>query len=238
MRKLDRQIKAAAEKWFKKGHYKKFIYSFGSGKRIRPLLMKKICERFDKKFDSLIEIAAAIEILHCASLVLDDIIDLENIRRNKKPFYKKFSLNEGILYGNLFATTSFEIVTENNHSKELRIAFIKTLKEMIEGQLMELEGEIKDAKSYFKYIKKKTGSLFLLSAKIPFLVFNLKDKKILNFAEEFGIAFQIANDLSKGEKEKYTILSYLSRKEAEKLLGGKVRYLDSLNIIGTKQLGF
>ena len=238
MKKIDRQIKAVAKKWFKKEHYKKFIYSFWGGKRIRPLLMRKICKRFDKKFDSLIEMAAAIEILHCASLVLDDIIDRENTRRGKKPFYKKFNLNEGILLGNLFALTSFEIVIENNHSRELQIAFVQTLKEMIEGQLMELEGKIKDIESYLKYIKKKTASLFLLSAKIPFLVFKLKNKKILNFAKEFGIAFQIANDLSKGEKEKYTILSYLPRKGAEKLLREKLRYLNSLNLIDTKELGF
>lgn len=108
---------------------------------------------------------------------------------------------------------------------------------MIGGQLMELEGDVKDFKTYLRYIQKKTASLFLLSAKIPFLVFGLKDKKILNFAKEFGIAFQVANDLSKREKEKYTILSYLSRKEAESFLGEKLRYLNSLNIVDTKELG-
>ncbi len=237
MIELDKQIQAVAKKRFKKEYYQKFIYSFGDGKRIRPLLIKKICERFDKKFDSLIEIVAAVEILHCASLVLDDILDKETVRRGKSPFYKKFNLNKGILLGNLFATTSFEIVIENNHSKELQIDFVKTLKDMIEGQLMELEGDIKDFKTYLRYIQKKTASLFLLSAKIPFWVFGLKDKKIFNFAKEFGIAFQIANDLDKREKEKYTVLSYLSRKEAENFLRKKLRHLDSLNIVNTKELG-
>lgn len=237
MRKLDKQIQAVAKRRFKEKHYQKFVYSFENGKRIRPLLIKKICERFDKNLDSLIEIVAAVEILHCASLVLDDILDKETVRRGKNPFYKKFNLNKGILLGNLFAITSFEIIIENNCSKELQISFVKTLKDMIEGQLMELEGDIKDFKTYLRYIQKKTASLFLLSAKIPFWTLGLKDKKILNFAKELGMAFQIANDLDKREKEKYTVLSYLSRKEAEKFLREKLRYLNSLNVINTKELG-
>lgn len=237
MSKIEKQIKTVAKKRFKKEHYKRFIYGFGDGKRIRPLLMKKICERFDKEFDLLIEMAAAVEILHYASLVLDDIIDKDSVRRGKKSFHKEFNLNEAILFGNLFATTSFEIVLQSDYSRELRIPFVKTLKDMVEGQLMELEGSIKDMKSYLKYVRKKTASFFSLSTQIPLLVFELKDKKTLNFAESFGIAFQIANDLAKREKEKYTILSYLSRKEAEKFLRGKLKYLNSLNIVDTKELG-
>lgn len=237
MKKLEEQIKLTAKKRLKKEHYKKFIYSFGSGKRIRPLLVRKICERFDKKFDSLIELVAAVEILHCASLIFDDIIDRDTMRRGKKSFYRKFNLNKTILFGNLFAIVSFEIVMKNKHSKKVRVPFVRTLKEMIEGQLMELEGSIKDMKSYLKYVKKKTASLFLLSAQIPVLVFELKNKKILNFVEEFGVAFQIANDLAKREKEKYTILSYLSPKEAEALLAKKLKELNSLNIVNTKELG-
>ncbi|MFH1978162.1 MAG: polyprenyl synthetase family protein [Candidatus Aenigmatarchaeota archaeon] len=217
-------------------YYEKFQYSYDSGRKIRPLMMQKICERFGKDFGNLSTAAACVEIVHCASLMHDDIIDQDDERRGKPSFHKKFGLREGVLYGDYFATLSWELASEH-YPKPIQLAFIRTMREVIEGQIMEVKG-VNTIEEYLEYIRKKTSSLFYLSAAIPALMFDIKNKNIQIFGREFGIAFQIANDLKKKAKEQFTILKFMSRKEAEKFLRDKITYIDSLNIVNTKTLGF
>jgi geranylgeranyl pyrophosphate synthase len=231
---MDREILDIAEKFLKPPHLKRFLYSFEGGKRVRPLLIKKICEKYGKDFQSLIKESAAVEMLHCSSLIHDDIIDKEGERRGKKPLYKEFSLEEALLLGDLIAMTSVEIFLESNAS--LREEFFHAVREMIEGQLMESMGEVKDISSYMKYIEKKTASLFVLCAKIPLHTFKLGNG-ILEFSREFGLAFQISNDLKNKGKEKFSILNFLPREEAESLLREKKDRLKKMDILDPEELG-
>ncbi|MBU0530462.1 MAG: polyprenyl synthetase family protein [Candidatus Aenigmatarchaeota archaeon] len=233
---MDNEVNQFLRARLNDDYYDKFMYSHDSGRRIRPLMIQKICERFGKDFGSMSKAAAAIEILHCASLMHDDIIDNDETRRGKAAFHKKFSLKEAVLYGDYFATLSSELIAEY-YPKRVNQTFVKAIRQIIEGQIMEVNG-INDVDTYIEYIKKKTGSLFYLSASIPMLVFKLDNKNILNFGREFGIAFQIANDLKKKVKEQFSILKFVSRKEAERLLTERVNYINSLNILPVESLGF
>jgi len=217
-------------------YFDRFMYSYDSGRKIRPKMMEKVCEKFGKDFNNIRNAAAAVEIIHSASLVHDDIIDGDKERRNKTSFHEEFGLREGVLCGDLFATLGFEMIAEK-YPKKVQLEFIKTLRSLIEGQLLEVTG-IPDTDTYFDYIKKKTASLFHLCVQIPSIVFGLNNKNLLNYGSEFGVAFQIANDLKRKVTEKYNILSFMTRKEAEKLLADKVIYLNSLNIIPVEVLGF
>lgn len=233
---LDQELQDFVKTRIPAEYIKKFFYSYDSGRRIRPTLMKQVCEKYEKNFDNIKNAASAIEILHSATLIHDDIIDDDTERREHATFHKQFGVREGILCGDLFATVAFEIMLEY-YPKNVQLAFTRTLRDTIQGQLMEIVG-INDKETYLNYIKKKTASLFYLCVSIPDMVFDLNNANLLNFGKEFGMAFQIANDLKRKVTENYNILSYMSRKEAEKLLEKKVAYLNSLNVIPVESLGF
>jgi len=233
---MDKELKDFVKSRLATEYLNKFFYCYDSGRRIRPLLMQKICEKFQKDFNNIKYASAAVEILHSASLIHDDIIDKDSERRDHTTFHKQFGIREGILCGDLFATLAFEIIVEY-YPKKVQLAFTKALRQIVQGQLMEVSG-IKDKETYFDYIKKKTASLFYLCVSVPSIMFGLNNKNVLNFGSEFGMAFQIANDLKKKVKEKYNILSFMTRAEAEKLLNEKLKYLDSLGVMNVKELGF
>ncbi len=208
-------------------HYERFAYLFSSGKRIRPNLMKNICAQIDKDFDPLIAAAAAVEVMHCVSLVHDDVIDRATARRDSAPFYKKYGTNSAVLFGDLFATMSIEILAEE-YPREIYLEFIRTFKNMIEGQIMELEGKVVDRNSYFDYTEKKTASLFVLCAKIPLLYHGMSNDSIVEFAREFGFLFQMANDIE-GEAE-IGILDFISKEDTAALARRRIDHLRSMKL--------
>ena len=232
---MDELIQKYMQSKLEHNHYKKFLYVFGKGKRVRPKLIKMICEKYGRDFNSLLPAAAAIEGMHCTSLMHDDIVDAETLRRGKLPFYKKYGTNSALLFGDLFFTLSIEIFSIEYH-KGLYLEFIKTLKDMIEGQVMELEDKVVDFSSYIEYIEKKTASLFSLCVKTPYIYYKLEDTKILESAREFGLLFQIANDLSSAKEEKCNILNFISKEEAITICKEKIEKIREMGIIDLDKL--
>jgi len=221
---MDDEILHFMKQRLDKDYYEKFSFAFNSGKRIRPRLMKNVCIHIGKDFRPLLPAAAAVEVMHCMSLAHDDIVDEANMRRNKTSFYKKYGTNSAVLFGDLFAITAIEIIAEN-YAKEIYLEFLKTFREMVEGQIMEIENKVNGVDSYFTYAEKKTASLFVLSAKIPLMHYGIKDDKILEFTKEFGLLFQIANDVAgKGNKE-LSILNFISNEEARNTISDKEDHL-------------
>ena len=212
---MNDEILHFMKKRLDKNYYEKFRFAFNSGKRVRPRLMKNICDHLKKDFRPLLPAAAAIEVMHCMSLAHDDIVDKAVTRRDKPAFYQKYGTNSAVLFGDLFAITAIEIFAEN-YTKEIYLEFLKTFKEMVEGQIMETENKIKDIDSYHTYAEKKTASLFVLSAKIPLIYYGINDDKILEFTKEFGLLFQISNDIAGKNDRELSILNFISNEEARK----------------------
>jgi geranylgeranyl pyrophosphate synthase len=210
-------------------HYQKFIYTFSSGKRIRPTLMKNACSYLKKDFSPLVDAAAAIEVMHCMSLAHDDIIDKAEERRGMTPFYKKFGTNSAVLFGDLFATLSMEMLAEK-YNKEIYLEFLRSLNNMIKGQIMEIENKVIDIESYLTYAEKKTSSLFVLCAKAPLLYYNMKDDKLVKFAQEFGILYQIVNDMNGKGNSEIGILNFVSEKDAKERASETMSNLQNMNI--------
>ena len=98
-------------------------------------------------------------------------------------------------------------------------------REMVEGQIMETENKIKDIDSYHTYAEKKTASLFVLSAKIPLIYYGINDDKILEFTKEFGLLFQISNDIAGKNDRELSILNFISNEEAIKTINDKEHHL-------------
>ena len=183
------------------------------GKRIRPILMYMICDLFEKNnyksYDKIKEIAAALEFIHCYSLVHDDLpaMDNDDYRRGKLTVHKKYNEAIGVLVGDVLLTEAFGIVA---NSKSLgdknKIELISKLSEyagffgMVGGQFVDMESENKKVEiDTLKYIHAhKTGKLLTAAIELPMIALDIegeKREKMVEYSKLLGIAFQIKDDI-------------------------------------------
>ena len=183
------------------------------GKRIRPILMYMICDLFEKNncksYDKIKEIAAALEFIHCYSLVHDDLpaMDNDDYRRGKLTVHKKYNEAIGVLVGDALLTEAFGIIA---NSKKLgdknKVEIISKLSEyagffgMVGGQFVDMESENKQVEiDTLKYIHAhKTGKLLTAAIELPMIALDIeseKHEKMIEYSKLLGIAFQIKDDI-------------------------------------------
>ena len=183
------------------------------GKRIRPILMYIVCDLFEKNncksYDKIKEIAAALEFIHCYSLVHDDLpaMDNDDYRRGKLTVHKKYNEAIGVLVGDVLLTEAFGIIA---NSKSLgaknKIEIISKLSEyagffgMVGGQFVDMESENKKVEiDTLKYIHAhKTGKLLTAAIELPMIALDIeseKREKMVEYSKLLGIAFQIKDDI-------------------------------------------
>lgn len=202
---------------------KKILTDLSNGKMVRPiftLLCAQLTNNNDKR---LMFACAALELVHNASLIHDDIIDDAQVRRGNRSLNKKLGKKMGTLIGDYVWCCAMDLLLKYNDTR-IYEAFSKTIKKMVQGEL--LESSIKDTnrideKKYIRIIDLKTASLFELCATIPLLV-NGSNKNEKTFrsltalGRSFGRAFQIRDDLEdiKGDEKflpnKKILLKHLS----------------------------
>jgi octaprenyl-diphosphate synthase len=184
-------------------------YACDGGKRIRPLILvlSSECIKIGKKvaFSSKIAenafiAASAIELLHTESVIHDDIIDEENLRRGKPSFHAKYGYNNSILTADFVLGVILNIGSKLNNprvSVELSNAAIK----MSEGEMMEIKlskGLDIREDNYIRVLEHKTASIFEASAKIGAILGEGEEEEIhtmASFGNLLGIAYQIHDDL-------------------------------------------
>jgi octaprenyl-diphosphate synthase len=187
--------------------YGPLIYACEGGKRIRPLILLlaaesiKISNRDNSNLtDDIFLAASAIELLHTESVIHDDIIDQENLRRGKPSFYVKYGYNSSILTADFVLGIILNIGSKINNptvSGELSKAAIK----MSEGEMMEIQmGKNPDIsiRDYIQVLENKTASLFETSSKIGAILGGGTEDEIhsmASFGHLLGIAYQIHDDL-------------------------------------------
>jgi octaprenyl-diphosphate synthase len=187
--------------------YGPLIYACEGGKRIRPLILLlaaesiKISNRDNSNLTEDIFLAAsAIELLHTESVIHDDIIDQENLRRGKPSFHVKYGYNSSILTADFVLGIILNIGSKINNptvSGELSKAAIK----MSEGEMMEIQmGKNPDIniRDYIQVLENKTASLFEASSKIGAILGGGTEVEIHSmaaFGHLLGIAYQIHDDL-------------------------------------------
>ncbi|GKS61549.1 hypothetical protein YTPLAS21_10070 [Candidatus Nitrosocosmicus sp.] len=184
-------------------------YACQGGKRIRPLILNLAAETvLDKNIDSMnakiteniFSVSSAVELLHTESVIHDDIIDSDNLRRGQPSFHVKYGYNASILTADFILGIILNISAKANNSlvtQELSKASIR----MSEGEMLELR-LVKNHKisqeQYISVIENKTASLFEASAKIGALLAGGNETQVnalANFGRLLGIAYQIHDDL-------------------------------------------
>ncbi len=180
------------------------------GKRFRAFLCLEVGRRLNISEEQLLPLACAIEMVHCYSLIHDDLPAMDNadLRRGRPSVHKKFDEATAILAGNALQSLAFETMaseTVSPHSA-VRCRLVRDLAKaigaqgMMAGQILDLQGE---ALSYsFEEVRHmealKTGALIAFSVTAPASLKGLEASEIDQlsaFAELLGLAFQVTDDV-------------------------------------------
>jgi geranylgeranyl pyrophosphate synthase len=172
----------------------------GKGKRIRPALFLLAAQRNGQDLSSFSGIAVALELLHTASLLHDDVIDQAEIRRGKETVHLRWNNKIAVLSGDFILSQVFKILVENKHWQLMDIVVNMTQK-LAEGEVEQAFTNIDSQdleQHYFSWIGKKSASFFagcceagsLLGGDDPD-----QQKVWSSFGYNLGIAFQLVDDL-------------------------------------------
>ena len=179
----------------------------GGGKRLRPILVYLIGELGNAENDSLDILAGSLEIIHCYSLIHDDLpsMDDDDLRRGKPTTHKKYDEATAILAGDALQPFAFELVTTINTSDKNKLSIIKSLAQacgyqgMVGGQIKDIHSnDIKDVKSLDIMHSQKTGSLIQSSIETAGILSDLSKQDIeclIEYGDKIGLAFQIQDDI-------------------------------------------
>ena len=177
------------------------------GKRLRPILVYLIGELGNAKNDSLDILAGSVEIIHCYSLIHDDLpsMDDDDLRRGKPTTHKKYDEATAILAGDALQPLAFEFISYLDTSDSNKISIVNCLANAC-GYLGMVGGQIKDIHS--KGINtvhdldiihsQKTGRLIQASLETSGILSGLDQKDIdslSKYGEKIGLAFQIQDDI-------------------------------------------
>ncbi|KAG2474940.1 MAG: Long chain isoprenyl diphosphate synthase [Nitrosopumilales archaeon] len=188
-------------------------YALEGGKRIRPLILVLSAESVGQCDINAYTAACAVEFLHMESVIHDDIIDNETLRRDKDPFHIKYGYNTSILTGDFVLGLILNISS--------RLGKPRIASELATTAMMMSEGEILEARlessedvtfdDYLKVIEYKTATAFEAASKLGAIIGDGTEEHILSLAEygkNIGIAYQIRDDLLdwKNEDKLFNVL--------------------------------
>lgn len=166
-------------------------------KRIRPVLNLLYLKMLDSNIsNSQIILQSAIELIHNATLIHDDVIDNSAKRRNHKTLNAKFDNSLAVVSGDLLLTIAIQKILQIN-IPEITEIFNNALMNMCKGEINQYFNKFKipTMEEYLEKCKNKTSQLFMSGLKASLIVSQTVDEDAEDFAKSFGIAFQIRDDL-------------------------------------------
>lgn len=186
--------------------------TLGAGKKIRPFLLLSIAEILGADISLCLDYAAAIELVHAYSLIHDDLpaMDDDDFRRGKPSCHKRFDEATAILAGDALLTLAFELLSSPNINLEAKqqieiiglVARNSGMCGMVGGQMLDLEimkNPINcESLQILQIHRLKTGKMFIAAAECGAILgkSNHQQKQsVIDFADNFGMAFQLQDDL-------------------------------------------
>jgi len=173
---------------------------FSGGKRLRPLLMvlsARVCGYtgdYDKTFST------ALEYLHAATLLHDDLVDGASLRRGKPVAYLKWGNSIAVLVGDFLLARALSVSAATGSAKIVQI-LAELTEQMSQGEVHQLmrKGDIHLAESeYLEVIRRKTAVLFETACRVSAVLANAPEEResaLASYGVNLGMAFQIADDL-------------------------------------------
>jgi geranylgeranyl pyrophosphate synthase len=173
------------------------------GKRLRPALMilsslAPTGDSIDTVEEPLVDLAAAVELTHLATLFHDDVIDEVETRRNQLSARAKYGNHTSVLAGDFVLAEALLLVQRSGLDHAMR-EFLRTIRVLVQGESREtnhkFDFDMNEA-TYFEIISEKSASLFSLSCKVGGLIHESEYSDLLgHFGWNLGMAFQMIDDL-------------------------------------------
>jgi octaprenyl-diphosphate synthase len=169
------------------------------GKRMRPLLLMLAAEMCGYTGPRRVQIAAAIELLHTATLLHDDVVDMSSLRRGRPSANAIWGNRRAVLGGDFFYARASTMIVDDGDLDILTI-FADTIRLMAEGELLQLERSFDTAvteSQYYKVIDRKSATLLSAACECGAIlagVTRAERRRIAEFGRELGLAFQLRDD--------------------------------------------
>jgi len=181
------------------------------GKRIRPVLMLESAKACHGDINNVIPAACALEMLHCQSLIHDDLpcMDNDDYRRGQLTNHKIYGEATAVLAGDALLAYAPQVILNYTPESVDRKILLQVLDEFLKaagamgivgGQVVDIESESKEIDlNTFNYIlMHKTGELFKFAVRAGALLSQAEEEKLnalTSYGEKIGYAFQIADDI-------------------------------------------
>jgi octaprenyl-diphosphate synthase len=177
----------------------RYLHS-GGGKRLRPILVLLASRLVGEVNDSSIRMAAVVEMIHAATLVHDDVIDIAKTRRGRPSTNAIWGNHTCVLAGDWLYMQAFQVALRERNFRVLDL-LISLTQTMVEGELLQLEriGRIDISEAdYMELVDRKTASLFSACARMGAMMSGADERteaQLDEFAWNLGIAFQLVDDV-------------------------------------------
>lgn len=172
----------------------------GGGKRLRPALLLLTNRLFGPSTDCARRLAAVVEMIHSATLVHDDVIDVAQTRRGRPSTNIVWGNHRSVLAGDWLYMQAFQVALRERNFHILDV-LISLTQMMVEGELIQLERlhrlDVSEA-DYMELVDRKTASLFSACASLGATAANVDEfveAKLADFAWNLGMAFQLVDDI-------------------------------------------
>lgn len=169
------------------------------GKRIRPLITVATARMLGYQGEGHVSLAAAVEFIHTATLLHDDVVDDSDLRRGKAPANQVWGNPQSVLVGDFLFARAFMLMVESGSMEALRV-LSRAAAIIAEGEVRQLEAQGKadtSREAYMQIIDAKTAALFAAAAQVsPILAGRSQDEEqaLETYGRELGLAFQLVDD--------------------------------------------
>jgi octaprenyl-diphosphate synthase len=169
------------------------------GKRVRPALLLLSAELCGYTGPRRVQVAAAVELLHSATLLHDDVVDLSELRRGRPAANAVWGNRRAILVGDFCYARASSMIVEDGDLEVLRV-FSNTIRRMAEGELLQLQHSFDPSVNeshYYGVIERKSASLLSAACEAGAIlggVTRAERRRVAEFGRELGLAFQLRDD--------------------------------------------
>ncbi len=221
--KIDNALLAELSKRKDSPFYEALVKALEGGKRLRPIFLLLSYECVSRTRENPFPAAVAVELLHTESLIHDDIIDGDFLRRDTAAFHASHSKEMTILSADFVLSVVLDLTARYKNPRVAQVLAFAT-SEMCEGELEELMVSMKKQKlsvdEYVNIISKKTASLFEASTEIGAITAGAKEdevKALSEYGRLVGIVYQIQDDVTDLQKTTTTNILNLLHTDSEKI---------------------
>ena len=169
--------------------------ALSGGKRVRPTVTMLACEAAGGDSEAAVDFAVGIELVHSASLVVDDIIDDSAVRRGTDSAWASFGYGPALITSDGLLGEAFALFATDERAMEV---VSEAMVELGEGEATELVAHPTTEDEYMELARRKTGALFRAAAELGAVAADADARTVEAFgeyAEGVGVAFQIRDDV-------------------------------------------